>query len=360
LKDVVTIPKSQTPEKTSSKGELAVTFLGHRYLRKIYIKSQNNAFMRSSEKITASIIITFLIVLFSVPSVQSQYEGNVFTGSKIRVGVNDFGALGVDDEELGSVGFQYPIGSEYESLATGWWGDGWSVFYGENSAGFSPDDWPWGTIEDVTPTVSVRTLSDGYLKTIVLNTNDGQLQLTFKIRFFTDKKFLIVVMFIKNVGAATVQDLEAKRIVDWDIWYPEIEDYDNYFGMDNIRKPNMNLAVAFINSSVSGGYGDMDIASIDTLRPVYMGFASREKPTDYDLDWDDYESRDIYDPYKVSLSYEGATSAYFDGCVVYQWLLGRLKPGETKALHMVYTAGDSLEELEKNVAQAFKIAVTIR
>lgn len=112
-------------------------------------------------------------------------------------------------------------------------------------------------------------------------------------------------MFIKNIGSTTVQDLEVKKIVYWDVW-ASIVGYSNYWGMDNIRKPNMNLAVAFVNSSMpeSG--------------PIPMGFASREKHTDYDLYWDKYESRGIYGPIKFSLSYKGKSSWLEDGCLVYQ------------------------------------------
>lgn len=314
------------------------------------------------------VLAIFAIVILAVfpfriayTQVDPQYWGHVFAGSQIRVGLNDYGVLGVAHESEGDVGFQYPKGNQYESLATGWWGDGWSVFYGENSAGFSPDDGPWGTIEDVLPTKSFTYDKYGMIKTCVIKTNDDQLEITFKFRFMYDKKFLILVMFIKNVGTTTITDLEVKKIVDWDVWKPTLGDYDNFWGMDNIRRPTMNLAVAFINSSVFGG-GELElgIASIDSIGSVYLGFASREKPTNYDLDWDDYYDRGIFDPYQVSISYKGTTPAFFDGCLVYQWLLGSLKPGETKVLHFVYAAGDSLDELEKNVAQAFKLASTVR
>ena len=319
----------------------------------------------SPRKVLLTLSMIVIMAMFPLrvaySQIPPQYGGHVFQGAYLRVGLNDYGVLGVAHESEGDVGFQYPKGDQYESLATGWWGDGWSVFYDESYAGFSPDDGPWGTIEEVSPTVRLDYAKDGYIKTCILTTSDEQLQLTFKFRFVYDKKYLILVMFIKNIGSTTTQNLEVKKIVDWDVWSPYLgEEYDNFWGMDNIRKPSMNLAVAFINSSVSGGGGDMGIASSDTLRPVYMGFASREKPTDYDLDWDDYEERGIYGPYKVSLSYKGTSPDLFDGALVYQWLLGNLKPGETKALHFVYAAGDTLEELEKNVAQGFKMAVTIR
>ncbi len=301
--------------------------------------------------LTLSVIVIMAMFPLKVAysQVPPQYKGDVFQGTYLRVGVNDYGVLGIvhDSEDIG---FQYPNGSQYESLAVGWWGDGWSVFYGENSAGFSPDDGSWGTISSVSPTTSLTYDKYGIVKTCVIRTDDGQLEITFKFRFMYDKKFLILAMFVKNIGTTTITDLEVKKIVDWDVWQPTLGDYDNFWGMDNIRRPNMNLVVAFINSSASTGI----------LRPVYMGFASREKPTDYHLDWDDYLERGIYSPYKISLSYKGTSPDFFDGCAVYQWLLGNLKPGETKTLHFVYSAGDTLEELEKNVAQGLKMVVTIR
>ncbi|MEM2165204.1 MAG: hypothetical protein QW071_06160 [Candidatus Bathyarchaeia archaeon] len=100
-------------------------------------------------------MVIFLSFLNAIAAFDSQnletgsyYIGKTYTGSYLRVGVNNYGALGIYDSDLGEdVGFQYPIGYDYESLTVGWWGDGWSVFYGSNSAGFSPTDDAWGTIE---------------------------------------------------------------------------------------------------------------------------------------------------------------------------------------------------------------------
>ncbi len=298
-----------------------------------------------------SLFIVFLSVVGLATSIQAReyYSGKVFTGKFIRVGINDYGVFGVWDEGLGATGFQYPIGGEYESLAVGWWGDGWSVFYGNVRAGFSPHDGAWGTIEGVMPKVSTTPTRDGYIHTIVMNTSDRQLQIAFKFRFYNDKKFVSVVMFVKNIGGSVVSDLEVKKIVDWDVWMPYIGDFSNYWGMDNVRRPRLNLAVAFINSSIIPG-----------VPSVYMGFASLEKPTNYDLNWDSYKYRGIYDPVKTSLTSDGKASVWEDYCVVYQWVLGQLKPGETKVIHMVYAAGDNLRELEYNAAAGLRFAKTMK
>lgn len=272
-------------------------------------------------------------------SFNSYFKGVAYTGAYLRVGINDYGAFGIMDEDLGIVGFQYPIGYIYESLATGWWGDGWSIFYGEKSGGFSPHDDAWGVIEGVTPTISSTATAFSYVHTVSLKTNDNTLLLTFRFEFFKDKKYIKVETHIKNIGNEVITDLEYKRIVDWDVWLG----FYNYWGVDDIRRPNLNLAVAFINGSIIG-----------EAKAVYMGLASLEPPTDYDLDWDDYRSRGIYFPIKVSIRPDGTVPYGWDGCVVYDWFLGELRPGETKTIHLVYAAGDSLEELELNVEEALQ------
>ena len=65
--------------------------------------------------------ITMLLVLPAAVTAY-YYNGDYFTGTYLRIGVNDYGVLGIQDATLGDIGFQYPIGSGYESLAVGWWG----------------------------------------------------------------------------------------------------------------------------------------------------------------------------------------------------------------------------------------------
>ena len=269
----------------------------------------------------------------------SYYDGRVYTGRYIRVGINDYGALGVYDADLGAVGFQYPVGEEYESLAFGWWGDGWSLFYGNNSIGFSPEDDIWGSITSITPIVTVEETLYGYLHSIEMAINSDIL-LQFIIEFFNEKKYIRMETRITNVGAEVITDLEYKRIVDWDVW----RNFNNYWGMDDIRKPNLNLAIAFINKTIIGD---------NSLNAAYIGFASLEPPTDYDLNWDDYMTRGFsWTPTKFSIKNDGTTSNLGDYCLVYDWILGKLSPGETKTIHIIYAAGESLKELENNIEEA--------
>jgi len=305
--------------------------------------------MKTNNRIKVVLTLCLIAVLGTPLVIQAQYEGSVFTGRYLRVGINNYGALGIYDSELGDVGFQYPIGGGYDAITPGWVGDAWAVFYGESELGFSTSDSLWGNSSNITPTISTQTLSDGYLRTITMRTDDGQLQLTFKFRTYTDKKFLIVVAFIKNVGEGTITDLEFKKNVDWDVWY----NFGNYWGEDRIRKPAFNLAVAFNNATNMEGGGQ-----------VYVGFASFEKPTSYDLDWGgeyDYYYRGMpAHPWQPVISSAGKSSWQNDGAAVYDWYLGTLSPGQTKAIHMVYAAGDTLQELETQTAMGWKLSLTIK
>ena len=188
---------------------------------------------RTSILVIAMLLLSSAVFLKAGPTVQasgvndgsspgSYYGGTVDTGGYIRAGINDYGVLGVSN--VGDDGFQYPIGSDYESLAVGGWFDCWSVFYGlaaaDFKAGFNPDDDAWGTISGVTPTVTSTATSYGYLHTITMTTSDGQVELTFKVEFFSNEKYLKIEAYIKNVGTSAITDLEYKRCVDWDVWEP--------------------------------------------------------------------------------------------------------------------------------------------
>jgi len=321
--------------------------------------------MRTRNRIDVVLTLCLIVVLVTPLMAVAQYEGSVFTGKYLRVGINNYGALGIDDSELGLVGFQYPIG--FDSITPGWVGDGWAVFYGERALGFSADDELWGNESNIVPTIKTQTLKDGYLRTITMNTDDSQLQLTFKFRTYTDKKFLVVIAFIKNTGESTITDLEFKKNVDWDVLSFDWE--TDYWGEDSIRKPAFNLAVAFQNATNMGG--DMLPESLLGIMAngfpsqVYLGFASFEKPTGYDLDWGQeewdyyYRGMPAY-PEQPLISAAGTTSWQGDGAAVYDWYLSTLNPGQTKAIHMVYAAGDTLQELETQTAMGWKLSLTIK
>ncbi len=286
---------------------------------------------------TRILMLLSIVMLLALPvAVSAYYNGDYFTGTYLRIGVNDYGALGIQDATVGSVGFQYPIGSGYESLAVGWWGDGWSVFYGANSAGFSPDDDPWGTLTGVTPLTSWTIWNNTVIHVTRMTTNDGVLGITIKTMFPLDSKFVVQEITIENLGADTITDLEFKKITDWDVW----SSFTNYWGLDSIRHPELNLAVAFVNTTIASG-------------TAYMGLAVMPDPTGVDLDWDDYYSRGLPSPTVYYIRADGTAEAAFDGAVVFDWYLGTLAPGQSRTLYTVFASGDTLDELENNTARAF-------
>ena len=277
----------------------------------------------------------------SIPAVSSYYNGNVFTGTYLRLGLNDYGVLGIYSGG-DAIGFQYPPDLDYESLATGWWGDAWSVFYNSSSAGFSPDDDAWGTISGSTPTVTITPMPDGILFTSIVDTTDGNLRINTTIRAYNSRKYFVVIVNLTNIGDDLLSNVEYKRHVDWDVWEPVVGDYDNYWGLDNIRAPALHLAVAFVNTSIAPG-------------TVYMGLGALQAPDAIDLDWDDYTSRGISGGYVTFIQPDGTTDTLFDGAVVYDWLLGDLSPGDSVSLKLVYAAGDTLEELETSVSEGLGV-----
>ena len=304
--------------------------------------------MQKRTIITILLTITILSapLLMATPNLtpkiaQAYYNGTIYNNSIILVGLNDYGVLGVYNTTIGSVGIQYPIGSNYESVAVGWWGDGWSIFYNASSAGFSPSDDPWGTLVGVTPTVSINMTGDGLLFTTLMTTNDSLVQITIKILVPNNSQYLVKWFKITNIGNTTLSNVEIKNIVDWDVWEPLVG-YDDYWGLDSIRRPELHLAVAFVNTSIAPG-------------TAYFGYATLEAPTAVDLNWDDYTVRGITAPTIAYIQPNGTTNLYIDGAVVYDWQIGDLKPGESYTIHMVYAAADTLNTLESNVAQAFKL-----
>jgi len=97
-------------------------------------------------------------------------------------------------------------------------------------------------------------------------TNDNLLQVKITILVSNNSQYLVRWFTATNVGSTTLNDVEIKTIVDWDVWVPLIGTYSDYFGLDSIKEPSLNLAVAFVNTSIAPG-------------TAYFGFASLEPPT---------------------------------------------------------------------------------
>ena len=126
----------------------------------------------------------------------------------------------------------------------------------------------------------------------------------------------------------SLSNVEYQRFIDWDVWEPTIGDFANYWGYDDIRRPDLNMAVAFVNITI-GAPDEM-----------YMGTAVSPTPTDYDLyGWVDRYDRGVEDPIvKVSLRADGTTSYHEEAAVLFIWNFGNVGMGTVKEIVLVYAA----------------------
>jgi hypothetical protein len=81
------------------------------------------------------------------------------------------------------VGFQYPIGDQYESIARGWWSEGWSFFYDKEDVGFTSRDDVWGSVALTSPSITYKDVDMpllGKVYKIRFYTGDGKVMFTFE------------------------------------------------------------------------------------------------------------------------------------------------------------------------------------
>ena len=273
---------------------------------------------------------------------RSYYEGIALTGV-LNIGFNNYGALGIKDPTLGDIGFQYPAGYDYESLAVGWWGEGWSIFYDNEGGGFQPHDDIWGDFAGQTPSVSTLSYNDFTVIESRIVSNGEDVELVHRLYYNSSYKYVVLQTCILCFRG--LSNVEYQRFIDWDVWSPTIGGPSNYWGYDNIRRPDLNMAVAFVNTTI-GAPGE-----------IYMGTAVSPTPTDYDLNgWDDYYDRGVESPViKVSLRADGTTSRYSDDAVLFIWNFGNVGMGTVKEIVLVYAASETLDGLESLASEGLGV-----
>jgi len=253
----------------------------------------------------------------------------IFTGDHLKIGISEFGELGT-----GGVGFQYPIGDSYESLAVGWQGDGYLIAYDGEIYTHYPDGPNVGTLTLVSENTIANT-PDIAEHEVVVMTGDGKLKLTFLFDFQKHTKSVTVKTTITNISGEILNDVYYKRVTDWDVWSPlGWWGPGNWWGWDE----NYDLGVAFLTPAETGS------------EYAYMGTAGYPSPTGYDLyAWDDQTSRG-YDGYRDTTPI--TSPEWTDGCLAHHWSLGSLSPGGSKDVYSIYAAGDTLSELREDVDNA--------
>jgi len=151
----------------------------------------------------------------------------------LRIGINRGGTFGVGNGTDGfGVGFQYPIGNQFESLAWAWWGEGYVFAYkvlmpdgiwNDRIAYWWPSlGWPPPAFCRMVHVANGEYMDDHNRAVFwsQMMTADKVLTLTFAFSFPKHQKYVLLQTVIQNNLNAKVRDVLYKRIVDWDIHGP--------------------------------------------------------------------------------------------------------------------------------------------
>lgn len=183
----------------------------------------------------------------AVPSTTpTPIPGVVYTGMYLRIGINKGGTFGVNitaDPPM-LVGFQYPIGYPYESLAIWWWGEGYVIAYKvwEDEMWIDKIAYWWPSLGWPPPAFCrMQYVSSGeYMNDdnravfwSRMMTTDGALKLTFAFSFPKHQKYVLLQTIIQNTGKyGKLRDVLYKRIVDWDVHGPMMQTSINCWTSD--------------------------------------------------------------------------------------------------------------------------------
>lgn len=146
----------------------------------------------------------------------------------LAVGVNNFGSF-IDPGAggAGAVGFQVPAGPATESLADGWWGEGWLVDFGFGPYSYYPHGPQLGNVERIDDHWTDSTSHIRYLATVWLplgeGTADAKGGVLVDFEFVVDKRTCDVVLrtTIENQLGFDLP-VYYKRAIDWDVIFPTI------------------------------------------------------------------------------------------------------------------------------------------
>ena len=267
-----------------------------------------------------------------VSGVPSPISGHIFTGNYLRVGINNLGTLGVTNgTKMGDPGVGFQASSDIpfqwpstESVATGWWGEGYVVAYevlGIDKVAYWQPGFGYpcsgcnvkpisNKIVTNTPTVAI--------KEVKVKTSDDNLTITFAFIFRKDLPTLKLETNINNTGTKRASRIIYKRIVDWDVcgfngntWASSsTEVYAWGYCNDPIRST--------IQLTMAGHDGISNIRDVPIVNYVDLNA------------WDDQNIRGPAFPIQSSTPIVGDYNAaiYYD--------IGGLNPGENKTIHTIY------------------------
>jgi len=269
--------------------------------------------------------------------------GVVYTGMYIRIGLNWGGTFGVGKGSDPGVGFQYPIGDPYESLAIWWWGEGYVICYKtqdptgawiDHKAYWWPSlGWPPPPFCRMVHIAHGQYMYDPDNRAVwwsQMKTIDGALTLTFAFSFPTPQKYVLLQTVITNNLGAKLRDVLYKRIVDWDVHQAVVNHWTNdahaayasYFNQSLNREIVLSVA-GYSNPTATLGnlIGYVDLVAWDDIR----AWNTTTWDTTRDPGKMDIQSHD------KPLWIDGNAAIYYD--------LWDLSPRETRNVWTVYQAG---------------------
>lgn len=256
------------------------------------------------------------------PSNSSSNTLNAY-GKYLRVGIDSFGHLG--DYSRGW-GFGYDRSGSavnfYETVAAGWWGDGYVVGYDSNWAYSYESDGNYN-LSLISETIN----EDANLAQVVDITQSGNLNINQTFTLEKSEKYLRLDVVLTNTGSTTLTNVSYVRVTDWDI-ITGSDGYDYLMDSDNLP-----IVMAWNNPGGS---------------PMYCGLAasSTTPNTSFDADsWADYVS-----PYTLD-NYD-SNGRRFDGNAGLGWHIGDLAPGASYNITLYFIAAESKEELIDTYSRA--------
>jgi|GEM_PF-3193178 len=282
--------------------------------------------------------------------------GAMFEGDYLVIGVSDFGELNWADPGFvpppppGSppapppppppshggmgYGFEYKpartsadYGSFAESIATGWNGEGYVVYYDGRTVSSYPDAPPAGIVKAGKETL--RPTPDEIKHKVNVKTDDNRVAISYSFRFNTHDRKVIVTAEFKNTGPAFIGDLRYKRVIDWDANAGAADDIMWSYNQDYNMVSTIDPPGGGGSPYPAGRYFAYGMAAMGDSWPMIY---------DWDLNaWDDYMSIDHGGSWMQN-GPDDPANGDLNGAIYFA--LGSLAPGEVKVVNMVYTVGE--------------------
>lgn len=134
----------------------------------------------------------------------------------LRVGINDYGSIGTGQPGTVGDGFQVPIGPAGESLAVGFWGEGYLINYNGATHTFHPSSGSQGGLSRVDDFYLESSRYVTYRVTMSINAHlDDPALIDFEWTLDKEECDLTLRTTMENQGDDAI-DVYYKRYVDWD------------------------------------------------------------------------------------------------------------------------------------------------